>query len=137
MLESPQLVKWLNEIEAKRDALLRLAIFGNAGGTIAALSFIGTMVGQRGQFDRATFVVLCFFLAGLVGGGLGRFAQWRIAKITYERSTPYVLRDHQGYYPGVSRGWERTLNWALAFCCSMLGTGIVLGFLRLFELSAP
>lgn len=61
-----------------RGQLFRMLILGNAGGTIATLSFMGTMVGKSTDlsYDARVFPVLLIFVAGLASGVVYRLSEY-------------------------------------------------------------
>lgn len=61
-------------------ALLRLAVFGNAGGTIATLSFLGTTYSANGSISIHFIYILILFLLGLIIGAVCRAIDWVISK---------------------------------------------------------
>ena len=114
---------------------------GHAGGTIATLSFIGTMIGASAgrAYDRAAFAVLCLFVFGLATGWFGRMCEWRI--ITHRMNLVATVLESSSRQPPVNlearTRWDDALDGAITASFSFLGVGVLLGLAKLFELSAP
>ena len=129
-----------DEYRAMRGGILRLLTFGNAGGTIATLSFIGTMIGRSGDqtYDRAAFTVLCLFIVGLAAGWFGRMCEWRIVAHRMNLAATVVGTEQARSVNLEARTrWDAALDGAITSSFSLLGVGILLGLSKLFELSAP
>ncbi len=120
----------------QRDMLLRLLTFGNAGGVVATLSFIGTMIGKSedNTFDAAALNVLVFFLLGLAGGWLGRMAHWNIANNEVELYEEPEMENRIKPAKAITR-WNRIIDIVITWSFSMLGTGILFGLFKLAEMA--
>ena len=114
------------------DATLRAERFlvgGNAGGVVATLSLIGTIVGRgTAAAPRAFFWVLIIFLTGLVATWLGRYIS-----IFIDNIEGHQLRLRLYIVSVALRLLRAALFWISALCA---GTGIAFGLREIYKLTA-
>ncbi len=124
------------QLNESRRSLLRLLIFGNAGGAIATLSFIGTIVGKSpdNTFDRAMFIVLVFFTLGLAGGWLARTSEMAIFGYDREKSRTDDINEIERLKAKKSE-WASTFSVSIVFCFAMVVIGFCMGFYRLWQMT--
>jgi len=138
-IDYPTFVKLADEYRAARGGVLRLLTLGNAGGTIATLSFIGTMIGASVDqtYDRDAFAPLCLFVVGLAAGWFGRMFEWRI--VTHRMNLAATVVGSQRQRPvnlEARTQWDYLLDSSIIVSFSMLAVGILLGLAKLFDLSS-
>lgn len=120
--------------DTARNQLVRLAALGNAGGTIATLSFIGTIVTKSkfGTFSSSIFWVLVIFIIGLICSWVAQIivgaviqARLNIEKFGNSEKNTESLRQN-----------KNTLGWAIISCFVILAFGIGFGLYNLWDLTA-
>ena len=134
------------EIQADaRRSLTRLLIGGNAGGAIATLSLIGTILGSGGgpPFPRELFWALTIFLIGFLS--MGGAVAVRFGAASDSRAAIYsdqsLLRAGKPPSKAFQSPWlyarrlviPDVLRWA-SMICLMIGTGLAL--IQLYRFSA-
>lgn len=119
-------------------ALLRSFILGNAGGAIATLSVIGTVIGSSddSRFDRGLLWVLVIFLAGLASGTFYRFSELMAVRLKIREITATPEQE-----PGWATLPDRVVRWEKSFRVAfwvsgvILVVGIVTGLVQLWRLT--
>ena len=69
------LILWVSKRPESFVGAERIVVAGNAGGVVATLSLIGTMIGSGGSPSTVVFWVLVVFIGGLGAALLGRWAE--------------------------------------------------------------
>jgi hypothetical protein len=125
-----------NQIHGARGNVLRLLIFGNAGGAIATLSFIGTIISKSdtATFDRMMFIVLIIFILGLIGGWAARTAEMVIFSYRLEKLRLNELEEKRRKRIDEDR-WRKIFTRSFFFCFLMASLGFVMGLARLYQMT--
>jgi len=132
-IHSPGRKRFKEERNAADKTLRRFGLFGNAGGIIATLSLIGTVIGsgsnRADSFTGVAFWVLVIFLFGLSAAALEVLT-------TELRSRAYLMQRGDRIPPRF--GWlsfaKDLFKWiALVF----LVAGTVLGLISLYDITQP
>jgi hypothetical protein len=131
-----QQMEFWERLKNAEGNVVRLLILGNAGGTIATLSFIGTMVGKSPNlmFDEATFWVLVVFILGLAGGWAYRVAERDTAQAHFDR---VLKRDFDQIEESTisAESWGRMKHYSVMFSFICLISGVLTGLVRLFKMT--
>ena len=69
------LIMWVSTRPEGFAGAERIIVAGNAGGVVATLSLMGTIIGRGGNPSTGMFWVLVVFIVGLGGALLGRWAE--------------------------------------------------------------
>ena len=119
-------------VSEARGNLIRLLILGNAGGTIASLSFIGTLISgsEKLTYNPEAFPILAIFVLGLASGWLIRLLDFGIALNYYSSLIPN--NNAQGV---PAPNWLKNLS--IAVCFGSLVIGSIKGLGLLWGLTSP
>ncbi len=130
-------VNALKTFDDARLSVVRTVMLGNAGGTIACLSFIGTSIARSsdGTFARGAFFVLCCFLFGL-GAGVGARIVVMVSKFI---AVKILLGNHSTELENARLRRIGFLDKATSISIPIAGvalvSGIMSGIIYLFLLS--